>query len=119
MRRKASAVPPAVQAIAWAAQKRLCMRYRHLYHAGKKLCVVITAVGARAGGVPLGHCLRGDGPAPCDAGSELSDGLAVLHPLPHRAARVWGTRRPWTRHGELLRCLPGGGCAIRHEAKNR
>ena len=44
MRRKASAVPPAVQAIAWAAQKRLCMRYRHLYHAGKKLCVVITAV---------------------------------------------------------------------------
>ena len=30
--------------MAWAAQKRLCMRYRHLYHAGKKMCVVTTAV---------------------------------------------------------------------------
>ena len=44
LRRKAAAAPPAVQALAWAAQKRLCMRYRHLYHAGKKMCVVITAV---------------------------------------------------------------------------
>ena len=44
LRLKASAAPPAVQALAWAAQKRLCMRYRHLYHAGKKMCVVATAV---------------------------------------------------------------------------
>ena len=44
LRRKAAAAPPGVQALAWAAQKRLCMRYRHLYHAGKKMCVVTTAV---------------------------------------------------------------------------
>ena len=44
LRRKASAAPPAVQAIAWAAQKRLCARYWHLYHAGKAKCVVTTAV---------------------------------------------------------------------------
>ena len=43
LRRKAAAAPPGVQALAWAAQKRLCMRYRHLYHAGKKMCVVTTA----------------------------------------------------------------------------
>ena len=29
MRYRASAVPPTVQAMAWAAQKRLCARYRH------------------------------------------------------------------------------------------
>ena len=33
-----------VQAMAWAAQIRLCARYRHLYHAGKAKCVVTTAV---------------------------------------------------------------------------
>ena len=44
LRRKASVAPPAVQAMAWAAQKRLCARYRHLYHAGKAKCVVTTAV---------------------------------------------------------------------------
>ena len=44
LRCKASAAPPAVQAIAWAAQKRLCTRYRHLYSAGKAKCVVTTAV---------------------------------------------------------------------------
>ena len=44
MRYRASAVPPTVQAMAWAAQKRLCARYRHLYHAGKAKCVVTTAV---------------------------------------------------------------------------
>ena len=43
-RRKASAAPTAVQAIAWAAQKRLCGRYRHLYHTGKAKCQVTTAV---------------------------------------------------------------------------
>ena len=43
-RRKAQAAPPAVQAIAWAAQKRLCARYWHLYHAGKAKCQVTTAV---------------------------------------------------------------------------
>lgn len=44
LRRKAGAAPPAVQAIAWAAQKRLCARYWHLYHAGKAKCQVTTAV---------------------------------------------------------------------------
>ena len=44
LRRKAGAAPPAVQAMAWAAQKRLCARYWHLYHAGKAKCVVTTAV---------------------------------------------------------------------------
>ena len=44
LRRKAQAAPPAVQAIAWAAQKRLCARYWHLYHAGKAKCQVTTAV---------------------------------------------------------------------------
>ena len=44
LRRKAEAAPPAAQAIAWAAQKRLCGRYRHLYHAGKAKCQIATAV---------------------------------------------------------------------------
>lgn len=44
LRYKASAAPPAVQAIAWAAQKRLCARYLHLFHAGKVKCQVTTAV---------------------------------------------------------------------------
>ena len=44
LRRKAQAAPPAVQAIAWAAQKRLCARYWHLHHAGKAKCQVTTAV---------------------------------------------------------------------------
>ena len=44
LRRKAQGAPPAVQAIAWAAQKRLCARYWHLYHAGKAKCQVTTAV---------------------------------------------------------------------------
>ena len=44
LRRKAQAAAPAVQAIAWAAQKRLCARYWHLYHAGKAKCQVTTAV---------------------------------------------------------------------------
>ena len=34
----------AVQQLAWAAQKRLCARYRHLYQAGKNKCYVATAV---------------------------------------------------------------------------
>lgn len=49
-RRKASAAPPAVQAIAWAAQKRLCGRYRHLYHTGKAKCQVTTAVARELSG---------------------------------------------------------------------
>ncbi len=44
LRRKAAAAPPAVQALAWAAQKRLCTRYRHLDYAGKAKCKVTTAV---------------------------------------------------------------------------
>ena len=44
MRRKANGAPPGAQAIAWVAQKRLCARYRHLYHAGKAKCQVTTAI---------------------------------------------------------------------------
>ena len=38
------AAPPAVQTMTWAAQKRLCARYRHLFHSGKVKCQVTTAV---------------------------------------------------------------------------
>ena len=44
LRRKAAAVAPGVQAIAWAAQKRLCARYGRLYRAGKAKCHVTTAI---------------------------------------------------------------------------
>ncbi len=44
LRRKAAAAPPPVQALAWAAQKRLCARYRHLDRAGKAKCKVTVAV---------------------------------------------------------------------------
>ena len=49
--------------------------------------------GARAGGVPLGDCLRGDGPGPRDAGAELRDGRSSP-PLAHRFASINGARRP-------------------------
>ena len=42
--------PPAAQAIAWAAQKRLCARYRHLYQAGKAKGQVTTAVARELSG---------------------------------------------------------------------
>ena len=44
LRRKAAAAPAAVQALAWAAQKRLCARYRHLLRAGKVKNQVTMAV---------------------------------------------------------------------------
>ena len=44
LRRKAAAAPAPVQALAWAAQKRLCARYRHLDVAGKAKCKVTVAV---------------------------------------------------------------------------
>ena len=50
LRRKASVAPPAAQAIAWAAQKRLCARYRHLYQAGKAKGQVTTAVARELSG---------------------------------------------------------------------
>ena len=50
LRRKAAAAPPRVQALAWAAQKRLCARYRHLYLAGKPKCQVTTAVARELAG---------------------------------------------------------------------
>jgi len=45
LRRKAQSAPREVQAIAWAAQKRLCGRYWHLCQAGKakpKVCAAIA-----------------------------------------------------------------------------
>lgn len=44
LRRKAGEAPARVQAMAWAAQKRLCGRYRHLYQAGKPQPQVCTAI---------------------------------------------------------------------------
>ena len=90
-RRKAQAAAPAVQAIAWAAQKRLCARYWHLYHAGKAKCQGPPRGGPRAGGVHLGGGLRGDGPASHHARIGLSD-EPELSTLAHRPARVAGTR---------------------------
>ena len=63
IQRRAERTPPEVQAIAWQAQKRLCGRYRHLLHAGKKPSVVTTAVARELAGfiwaiaceVPLDH----------------------------------------------------------------
>jgi transposase len=45
LQRKAASAPREDQAIAWAAQKRLCARYWHLYHAGKakpNVCVAVA-----------------------------------------------------------------------------
>jgi transposase len=50
LRRKAAAAPEAVQALAWAAQTRLCARYRHLSHAGKARNQVTTAVARELAG---------------------------------------------------------------------
>ncbi len=50
LRRKAAAAPPRVQALAWAAQKRLCARYRRLSDAGKPHCQVTTAVARELAG---------------------------------------------------------------------
>ena len=33
-------------------------------------------------------------------------------PLAHRSAVCLGHAAPWTRRGELLRCLPGGGVTV-------
>ena len=50
LRRKAAAAPEAVQAIAWAAQKRLCARYRHLIRGGKVRNQAATAVARELAG---------------------------------------------------------------------
>lgn len=44
LRRKAANVPDRVQAIAWAAQRRLCGRYVKLYQRGKAKNKVVTAI---------------------------------------------------------------------------
>ena len=48
--RRAERTSPAVQAIAWAAQKRLCARYRHLLEAGKVRQQVTTALARELAG---------------------------------------------------------------------
>ena len=60
--------------------------------------------GARAGGIHLGHRLRGDGPTPCDARCELNDGPEFSTPCPplRQCSRH---AAPWTRRGELRRRL--------------
>ena len=48
--RRAAQTSPAVQAIAWEGQKRLCGRYRHLIEAGKVKQQVTTAVARELAG---------------------------------------------------------------------
>lgn len=48
--KRAEKTSPAVQAIAWEAQKRLCGRYQHLLKAGKLKQQVVTAVGRELAG---------------------------------------------------------------------
>ena len=48
--RKAEKAPPAVQAIAWKAQKRLCGRYRRLTDRGKPQTVVVAAIARELSG---------------------------------------------------------------------
>jgi len=50
LRRKAARAPHRVQAIAWAAQKRLCGRYRRLCQAGKPTPRVCTAIARELAG---------------------------------------------------------------------
>ena len=103
LRRKASAAPPAVQAIAWAPQKRLCTRYRRLYHAGKAKCVVTTAVTRELVRFVRAIACEVMG-RPCDARCELNDGPEFSTPCPPPCQ---GSRHaaPWTRRGELRRRL--------------
>ena len=50
MARRAERTPPAVQAIAWHAQKRLCARYRRLLEAGKNTKQATTAIARELAG---------------------------------------------------------------------
>lgn len=50
LRRKAEAAPEAARALAWAAQKRLCARFRHLSNAGKPSNQVTVAVARELAG---------------------------------------------------------------------
>lgn len=50
LQRKASRASREVQALAWAAQKRLCGRYRYLYEAGKAKPKVCSAVARELAG---------------------------------------------------------------------
>jgi transposase len=47
---KVAAAPPAVRAIAWKAQSRLCARYRALTRKGKRPTVVVTAIARELSG---------------------------------------------------------------------
>jgi transposase len=50
IQRRAEKAPEAVQAIAWAAQKRLCARFRALTRRGKPHCKVIVAIARELAG---------------------------------------------------------------------
>ncbi len=68
LRARQAAVSPAVRALAWKAQHRLCGRYRRLLAKGKSQQQVVTAVGRELLGFmwAIGHTVEGtgtDGPA--------------------------------------------------------
>lgn len=50
LQRRAERTAPAVQDIAWAAQKRLCHRYRHLMAQGKRTVQACTAIARELAG---------------------------------------------------------------------
>jgi transposase len=66
LKKKAQAAPPAAQAIAWKAQKRLCARYRHLIHQGKLQVQACTAVARELCGFIWAIAQKVEGPSSDD-----------------------------------------------------
>ena len=102
---------------AWAAQKRLCARYWHLYHAGKVKCVVTTAVARELVGFLWAIACEVMGPAPCDARCELNDEPEFSTPCPPPRQCSWHARRGQGR-GELLRGLQQRSSILRSKGNH-
>ena len=54
LRRKGVVAPPNVHKLVWAAQNRLCARYRNLSHSRKPNCKVAIAIAREMSGLPHG-----------------------------------------------------------------
>lgn len=65
--RRAEQTSPAVQAIAWQAQLRLCQRFRHLTAQGKLSTVVVTAVARELSGFVWAIATEAQRPRPIPA----------------------------------------------------
>ena len=94
LRRKVAAAAPEIQALAWAAQKRLCARYRHLNYAGKAKGNVTVAVARELGGFIWAIACEVKSVAlfPADRGAELDCEVVQieLRALPLRRSHQWG-----------------------------